>query len=331
MNVLISLVAVLALSGAAYAGAETYGLRILFGIVIPYLALAVFIGGVTWRILKWARVPVPFRIPTTCGQQKSLPWIKPSPLDNPSTNLQTVGRMALEVLFFRSLLRNSTVQLREGPKLVYISDKTLWIASLAFHWSFLVIVIRHFRFFIEPVPFPVRMADTLDSFFQIGLPLLYFTDLFIVAALTFLVLRRLVIPQLRYISLPADYFPLFLILGIALSGVWLRYFDHTDITAVKGLAAGLFSFHPVLPEAISPVFYVHLLLVSVLLLYFPFGKLMHAGGVFLSPTRNLPNDNRMRRHVNPWNYPVKLHTYEEYEDEFRDKMIAAEIPVDKEA
>jgi len=69
--------------------------------------------------------------------------------------------------------------------------------------------------------------------------------------------------------------------------------------------------------------------VSVLLAYFPFSKLMHLAGVFLSPTRNLSNNSRFVRHVNPWNYPVKVHTYEEYEEEFRDKMIEAGLPVDK--
>ena len=69
---------------------------------------------------------------------------------------------------------------------------------------------------------------------------------------------------------------------------------------------------------------------SVLLAYIPFSKIMHAGGVFLSPTRNMASNNRSERYINPWNYPVKTHTYEEYEDEFRDKMKEAGIPVDKE-
>ena len=53
------------------------------------------------------------------------------------------------------------------------------------------------------------------------------------------------------------------------------------------------------------------------------------GGVFLSPTRNMANDNRANRHVNPWDYPVKVHTYAEYEDEFRDVMKAAGMPLEK--
>ena len=82
------------------------------------------------------------------------------------------------------------------------------------------------------------------------------------------------------------------------------------------------------PETISPLFYGHLVLVSVLIAYFPFSKLAHMAGVFLSPTRNLANSNRAVRHVNPWDYPVKVHSYEEYEDELRDKMKTAGIPVE---
>jgi len=149
-------------------------------------------------------------------------------------------------------------------------------------------------------------------------------------SVTYLFLRRVFIPQVRYISLAADYFPLFLIIGVGLSGLLMRHFFKVDIFKVKELAMGLVSFHPLIPEGIGIPFYIHLFLVSVLLAYFPFSKLMHLGGVFLSPTRNLANNNRMKRHVNPWNYPVKVHTYEEYEDEFRDKMKAAGIPVEKE-
>jgi len=70
-------------------------------------------------------------------------------------------------------------------------------------------------------------------------------------------------------------------------------------------------------------------LVTVLLAYIPFSKIMHLAGVFLSPTRNMASNNRRVRHINPWNYDVKLHSYEEYEDDFREKMVKVGIPVDK--
>ena len=110
----------------------------------------------------------------------------------------------------------------------------------------------------------------------------------------------------------------------------MRNFYKVDVVSVKTLTMGLIHFSPVVPEGIGLPFYTHLFLVSVLFAYFPFSKLMHMAGVFLSPTRNLANNSRMERHVNPWNYPVKVHTYEEYEDEFRDKMKAVGIPVEKE-
>ncbi len=330
MTALVSFVAVLLLALAAYAGASVQGLRPLLGIWIPYAAFVLFVGGMIARILKWAGAPVPFRIPTTTGQQRSLPWIKDSKIESPSTLFGVIGRMALEVLFFRSLFRNIKTQLHEGGRLAYGEAKWLWLAGLAFHYSFAVILFRHLRFFIEKVPATVQTVDALDSFLQIGAPLLYMTDVVLLGAVTYLFIRRVFLPQVRYISLPADYFPLFLILGIGATGVLMRYFMKTDVVGVKVLSMGLISFAPSVPETIAPIFFAHLFLLSVLFAYFPFSKLVHMGGVFLSPTRNLANNSRMKRHVNPWNYPVHVHTYEEYENDFREKMKEAGLPVEKE-
>jgi nitrate reductase gamma subunit len=99
---------------------------------------------------------------------------------------------------------------------------------------------------------------------------------------------------------------------------------------IKELTMGLITFSPVIPTTVGTIFYIHLFLVSALFAYFPLSKLMHMAGVFLSPTRNLANNNRAAMHVNPWNYPVKVHTYEEYEDDFREKMKLSGIPVEKE-
>jgi nitrate reductase gamma subunit len=330
MGVMFSLIAVVVLILFAVVGTGMLGWQYLFGVVLPYLAMATFIVGVIYRVLKWARSAVPFRIPTTCGQQKSLPWLKSNKLESPFTIWGVLGRMFFEVLFFRSLFRNTRGSVDEGPRILYAPTKWLWAFSLAFHWSFLVIFIRHFKYFTEPVPEWVHMVQFFDGFLQIGLPILLLSDLVIVASLTFLFLRRVFDQKVRYFSLPADYFPLFLLLGIALSGILMRYFTKTDLVAIKELGTGLLGFSPVVPDGVGAVFYVHLFLVSVLMAYFPFSKLMHFAGVFMSPTRNLANNNRARRHVNTWDYPVDVHTYEEYEDEFRDVMKAAGLPVDKE-
>lgn len=328
MGIGFSLFAVVILACIAMGGVGAAGFHYLFGVVIPYISIGIFLLGFIYRVVRWGASPVPFRITTTCGQQKSLPWIKPSRFDNPSDTWGVVVRMALEVLIFRSLFRNTKTELKE-QKAVYGSAKWLWLAGLTFHYAFLTILIRHTRFFTEPIPFFVEWIETLDGLFAIAVPTVYMTDVALVVAVTYLFLRRVVIPQLRYISLPADYFPLFLILGIAATGIITRHFAKVDLLGVKQLAMGLFTFRPEVPQGIGLAFYVHLFLVCVLIAYFPFSKLMHMGGVFLSPTRNLTSDSRRRRHINPWNYPVKVHTYEEYENEFRDKMIQAGLPVEK--
>ena len=103
----------------------------------------------------------------------------------------------------------------------------------------------------------------------------------------------------------------------------------TDIAQVKVFIMGLVHFSPVAPDGISPLFFMHLAFVSVLLLYFPFSKLMHMPGVFFSPTRNLPTNTREVRHVNPWNPPKQYFTYAEYEDVYRDAMAEAGLPLEK--
>jgi len=330
MNVLVSLAAVGGLFVLGLLGAAP-GMGWVFGVVLPYLALAMFLGGMIYRVMGWANVPVPFRIPTTCGQQKALNWIKPVGLENPHNTPTVIGRMALEVFLFRSLLRSTKTELTPGRGLTYRTDIWLWIAAMAMHWSLLIILIRHLRLLTNPVPYCVSFLEMADGFFEVGLPVLYATTVLFLTGLLYLLYRRLAIFQVRYISLVGDYFPLFLLLGIGVSGAWMRHLDKTDVVAIRELALGLTSLAPVVPEeSISPVFFGHLFLACVLLAYFPLSKLTHMAGVFLSPTRNMVNSNRRVRHINPWDYPVKVHPYDEYEDELRDKMKAAGVPVERE-
>jgi nitrate reductase gamma subunit len=334
MNAFYSLFLVFALIVLVVLGVGAAGLNSFFAVVIPYAAVLIFLIGFVYRVVSWSRSAVPFRIPTTGGQQKSFDWIDDSPTDNPTTVRGTVIRMLLEVLLFRSLFRNTAVTIKrddpENPVVGYNSSPWLWLFGLMFHYGFLIVLLRHLRFFLDPVPGAIVFLDGLDGIFQIGVPVLYLSDLILVGGATLLLLRRLVLPKMRYLSLAADFFPLFLILGIALSGIYMRYLERVDIPTIKEFTMSLVLFNPAIPEAGLPAsFYVHLFLVSVLWAYFPFSKLMHLGGVFLSPTRNLPNNSRFKHHVNPWNPKVKWHTYEAYEDDFREPMIEAGLPVEK--
>ncbi len=330
MNILYSLIAVLLLVlVGAVAGRGGEG-RTVLAVAVPYAAVAVFLAGFCYRVLRWAWTPVPFRIPTTCGQEKSLPWIKANSIDDPSSGWGVVARMGFEVLAFRSLFRNNQARIDDKNCLVFGENKYLWLGAIAFHWSLLIVLLRHLRLLVDPVPAFVLTLQRVDGFFQITAPDLYASDVILLVALGYLLIRRLRDPQVRFISLFTDYFALFLLLGIAISGMLMRYVVRADITTVKQFAMSLAAFHPVVPQALGSVVLAHVVLVSALAAYFPFSKRVHMGGVFLSPTRNLANNNRRVRYINPWNYPVKTHTYAEWEEEFRDKIKTAGLPLEVE-
>jgi len=328
---LIPLTAVFLLFLVAYTGVEGAGLQWFFGIVFPYVAMIAFLAGFVYKVLGWASSAVPFRIPTTCGQEKSLPWIKHNAIDNPDTSTGVFVRMILEIFLFRSLFRNTKAAFSRNASnsLSYSWEIFLWIGALAFHYSFLVVVLRHFRFFTSPVPSCLTMLEYVDGIVQLGLPGLFLSGVVLLAATLFLLARRIFDAKVTYISQAADYFPLFLIIGIAATGLSMRYFTKVDIIDIKTLTMGLVTFSPTIPEGVGGLFYAHIFLVSILFAYFPLSKLMHMGGIFLSPTRNMANNTRAKRHINPWNYDVETHTYEQYEDHFREKMIEAGLPVDK--
>ncbi len=330
MKYSFSFLVVIALALIAGVGSQIPGMGYFFGVAIPYLAFAVFLGGFIYRVINWGKTPVPFSIQSTRGQAKSLDFIKHSKFDAPDTNLQVVGRMLLEVLTFRPLFFNTKAELHKGPKITYESSKWLWLFAIVFHYSFLVVILRHFRLFLDPVPFWVGWVEFWDGLFQIGAPTWYITDITLVAGCVLLFARRLTNRHVRYISLINDYFPLVLIFAIAVSGILMRFLLRTDIVNVKELIVGLITLHPVIHAPINPIFYVHIFLVSVLLAYFPFSKLMHMGGIFFSPTLNMRNNSRAVRHINPWNPDIVPHSYASYEDEFREFMVDNDIPVEKE-
>lgn len=330
MKYAFSFLVVIALIMIAWAGSYIPGLSYLFGVVFPYVAFFTFLILFIRKVINWAKSPVPFAIQTTCGQGKSLDFIKHNKLEAPDTTMQVVARMFLEIVLFRSLFRNTHSELHEGPKITYESSKWLWLFAIIFHYSFAVVVIRHMRLFLNPVPFPIEFIEFWDGLWQIGAPSWYMTSVGLLAGSALLFARRLYNPKVRVLSLVNDYFPLVLIFAIAVTGILMRYVFRVDIVSVKELTVGLATFQPTIGDGIGPIFYIHVFLVCVLLVYLPMSKLMHMGGVFMSPTRNMKNNSRAVRHINPWNPDIKPHSYAGYEDEFREFMVDAGIPVEKE-
>src|SRR4030065_854738 len=152
MGIFFSFSMIIALVAVVFAGVKLANMQFLFGVVIPYAAVLTFLIGVVLKVIKCGASPVPFRIPTTCGLQKSLPWIKHSRFENPDSTLDVVIRMALEVFLFRTLFRNLKAETREG-RVAYGSDKWLWLAGLAFYVNFFLFFVPPLRFFSEPFSF----------------------------------------------------------------------------------------------------------------------------------------------------------------------------------
>ena len=178
---------------------------------------------------------------------------------------------------------------------LYRADRALWLGGWVFHLTFLLIILRHLRYFLYPVPAWVMTLGPTAGLvaFLFLLPGLY------------LLARRLIIDRVRYGSLLSDYLMLLLLLAIAGLGLLTKYVAPVDLVAVKVFLLGLITLRPTAVPA-HPLFLIHFTLVLILVAYFPFSKLLHAPGVFLSPTRNQADDGRRRLHVNPWDPPTPL-------------------------
>ena len=231
----------------------------IFYAVMFYVATGVFVVGLARKIRSYAKVSAPLKIPTT-----------PAPM----TATGVGWRMTREVVFFESLFK---------------SNKWTWILGWTFHAALLLVVLRHLRYFQEPVWLPVALIQPFGTYagFAMG------------AGLAGLWARRWLVDRVRYISTPSDHLMLALLLAIGLSGLGMRFVAHTDIIAVKAFMLGLmrFDWQP-LPS--DPALLVHLALVALLMIIFPISKLLHAPGLFFSPTRNQADNAREARHISAW-------------------------------
>jgi nitrate reductase gamma subunit len=230
-----------------------------FFAALLYFATAVLVGGVAYRIRGYARTPAPLKIPTT-----------PAPVTRGGVAL----RMIREVTLFESLFR---------------SNLWTWAFGWLFHAGLALVLVRHLRYFVEPVWGWVAFVQPFGVYGGFAMA----------AGLAGLWARRVLVDRVRYISTPSDHLMIALLLAIAGTGLAMKYVAHTDIVAVKAFTLGLmyFDWQP-LPA--DPLVYAHLGLVALLMVIFPFSKLLHAPGVFFSPTRNQADDPRERRHLAPW-------------------------------
>ena len=227
--------------------------------VLFYLAAAVMVGGLAFRVWEYATIPAPLKIPTTPA---------------PTTEGGVALRLVREVVLFESLFK---------------ANKWIWLFGWLFHAALLIVLLRHLRYFTQPV---WEWVVWLQPF---GI----YAGFVMVAGLLGLWARRLLVPRVRYISAPSDHLMLALLVGIGVSGLLMKFAARTDIVAVKSFFLGLMTFNWQ-PLPADGMLLVHLGLVAALMIVFPFSKLLHAPGLFFSPTRNQVDNPRERRHLANW-------------------------------
>ena len=233
-------------------------LTIMYALLF-YVATLVLVVGTAAKISSYVRTPAPLKIPTT-----------PAP-----TTAAGVGlRMAREVVFFESLFR---------------SNKWTWLFGWTFHAALLLVVLRHLRYFQQPVWMAVEFVQPFGTYAGFAM----------VAGLAGLWARRWWVDRVRYVSTPSDHLMLALLLVIGMSGLAMRYVAPTDIVALKAFVLGLMRLDWQ-PLPADPVLLVHLALVALLMLVFPISKLLHGPGLFFSPTRNQADNAREHRHLAGW-------------------------------
>lgn len=237
-------------------------LTVLYALLF-YFAFAMLAGGVGYKCWVYARTPQPLKIP-----------VPPAP----TTRRGVVLRMLMEVTLFRALFH---------------ANKWIWLFGWIFHVALLAVLLRHLRYFTEPVWGWVALIQ------PVGL----YAGFAILAGLGGLWARRFLVDRVRYISSPSDHLMLALLVAIAASGLTMKYLAHTDIVSLKAFFLGLMVFDwRELPT--DPALLVHLALVAALMIIFPLSKLLHAPGVFFSPSLNQVDDARERRHVAGWSAQI---------------------------
>lgn len=226
-----------------------------------YVATAILVIGLAYRIYRYASAPAPLKIPTTPA---------------PTTRTGVVMRMFREVVVFESLFK---------------ANKWIWIFGWLFHAGLAVVLFRHLRYFQDPV-WSVVSLELVQAAGK-------YASFAMVAGLLGLWARRFLVDRIRYISTPSDHLILALLVAIGLTGMAMTFVTHTDIVGLKIFMLGLMV-GEVNPLPQDPILMAHLGLVATLMIIFPISKLLHAPGLFFSPSRNQVDDSREHRHLAPW-------------------------------
>ncbi|MBI4669139.1 MAG: respiratory nitrate reductase subunit gamma [Elusimicrobia bacterium] len=229
-------------------------IKLFVGIILPYAAIAIFIAGMIWRIQTWRKLASPAIT------------LFPTPPNEQANTLNTIK----EALFFKSLFQG---------------DRALWFFAWVFHAALALIFIGHFRVFFNADVILKAMGMSDQAIDAMSMNAGGAAGVVILAAALVLLVRRLVSPRVNEITGFGDYFALFLIGAILVTGNLMRFgSEHINLAETRKYFAGLAVFGAGTDETIlrNSSFLVHISLAWLLMMTIPFSKILHLGGIFFT-------------------------------------------------
>lgn len=220
--------------------------------MLPYITMAVFIVGMAYRLYVWSKTPQPGAM-----------TLFPAPKDGSGLFFGVLK----ESLFFPSLLKG---------------DKLLWVFAWVFHITLALIFVGHIRVFTD---FPALWEALGINAEQMSAISGGVAGIVIAIFAVLLLLRRVVILRVREISNFSDFLALLLIIAILTTGNLMRFGEHFDLEITRTYFSQMLTFSltaSAIPQ--SGMFMLHFLLAQILIMFLPFSKILHFGGIFFTQT-----------------------------------------------
>ena len=223
-------------------------LAFIIGGVLPYVAVFVFLAAMIYRFSGWFRAPQPGKMTLF-----------------PAPDSGSKGILA-EVLFFPSLFKG---------------DRVLWSFSWVFHATLVLVFLGHVRVFtalVDRMLAAVGMSP--EGIGNMSATVGGIAGIVLLGTGILLLVRRLTLRRVREISGMPDFFALLLLIAIVVTGDLMRFGAHFDLAQTRDWAWSLVTFSPAIPT--NGVFLLHALLAILLIIYLPFSKILHFGGIFFT-------------------------------------------------
>ncbi len=231
--------------------------KIVVGVVLPYVAVLVFAGGMVYRLYTWKMLASPTMT------------LFPAP---PTERANTLNLLK-EVFLLKSL---------------FYADRVLWVLAWVFHAVLALIIVGHVRVFtgiVDAILEALGMSQEGIAAMSGGAGGV--AGVVILATAVLLLTRRMTLQRAREITGAADYLALILIGVIVITGNMMRFAGdryHDFLTLTREYFAGLATFSNVTAmEALKDnLFLVHMGLGFLLIMSIPFSKILHFGGIFFT-------------------------------------------------